>query len=255
MSGKTLEDWGLKISRGIVSGLKNTFEVDNNFYNHAIKTDPSYKEAIKPILHGREISSYEINSRNSFLIFALRGFKLDAFPLIKKHLSENRDLLEDRATIDSHPWYELQQPQMGIYKDFEKERIVYPDISQESAFALCPAGMYQDNTTYSIDTNSRYILGLLNSKLISYYYRFIANTMGEKTVRYFTQYVEKLPIVKLDDNNPIKIKIESLVDKIISVKKADSGSNTKDLEDQIDTLVYKLYDLNDAEIKVIEGQK
>ena len=255
LSGKTLEDWGLKISRGIVSGLKNTFEVDNNFYNHAIKTDPSYKEAIKPILHGREISSYEINSRNSFLIFALRGFKLDAFPLIKKHLSENRDLLEDRATIDSHPWYELQQPQMGIYKDFEKERIVYPDISQESAFALCPAGMYQDNTTYSIDTNSRYILGLLNSKLISYYYRFIANTMGEKTVRYFTQYVEKLPIVKLDDNNPIKIKIESLVDKIISVKKADSGSNTKDLEDQIDTLVYKLYDLNDAEIKVIEGQK
>jgi hypothetical protein len=142
---------------------------------------------------------------------------------------------------------------MGIYKDFEKERIVYPDISQESAFALCPSGTYQDNTTYSINTNSKYILGILNSKLIFYYYKFIANTMGEKTVRYFTQYVEKLPIVEIENTNSIRISIESFVNQILTLKKQNEDADTKNLELQIDQLVYKLYALTPEEIKIVEN--
>jgi hypothetical protein len=252
-AGKPLKDWGFKIVRGIVSGLKNAFEVDVNFYNKTIESDLSYKKVIKPILHGREIGSYKISLKNKFLIFALRGFNLDDFPLIKSHLTEHKTDLEARATINSHPWYELQQPQMGIYKDFEKERIVYPDISQESAFALCPSGTYQDNTTYSINTNSKYILGILNSKLIFYYYKFIANTMGEKTVRYFTQYVEKLPIVEIENTNSIRISIESFVNQILTLKKQNEDADTKNLELQIDQLVYKLYALTPEEIKIVEN--
>ncbi len=253
ISGKILKDWGFKISRGIVSGLKNVFEVDADFYNNTIKTSQSYNKVMKPILHGREISSYKIIFKNKFLIFALRGFNLDDFPLIKSHLIKHKKDLEARATIKSHPWYELQQPQMGIYNDFEKERIVYPDISQESAFALCPAGTYQDNTTYSIDTDSKYILGILNSRLIFYYYKFIANTMGEKTVRYFTQYVEKLPIMEAKNDNLVRISIESLVDKILTLKKENKDVDTKNLEHKIDELVYKLYDLTPEEIEIVEN--
>lgn len=252
--GKPLKEWNLNISMWIKSGLKEAFEVDKIFYENAMQIDPCYKEVIKPILHWREIWFYEINTKEKYLIFALRNFQLDKFPLIREHLLWFRSSLEARATASTHAWCELQQPQMGIYREFEKERIVYPDISQKSSFSLCPAWTYQDNTTYSINTNSRYILGLLNSKLILYYYRFIANTMGEKAVRFFTQYVEMIPIIDLKNDDPDREEIENLVGKIIELKKNNEWIGVWDLVKEIDNITYKLYGLTEEEIKIVEGK-
>lgn len=51
----------------------------------------------------------------------------------------------------------------------------------------------------------------------------------------------------------VNIKIESLVDKILSTKKENPQADTSGLENKIDKLVYKLYDLTEEEIKIIEG--
>jgi len=51
---------------------------------------------------------------------------------------------------------------------------------------------------------------------------------------------------------PIVSQIESLVDKILAAKKDNPQANTREWEKDIDKLVYKLYDLTEEEIKVIE---
>ena len=64
-------------------------------------------------------------------------------------------------------------------------------------------------------------------------------------------FLEKLPILKTSDEQ--QKPFENLVDKII--KRKQQGKDTKDLEDKIDKMVYKLYGLSEDEIKIIEEQK
>jgi adenine-specific DNA-methyltransferase len=47
---------------------------------------------------------------------------------------------------------------------------------------------------------------------------------------------------------------QSLLDKILAAKKSDSNADISALEKQIDELVYKLYNLNEEEIAIIEGK-
>jgi len=48
-------------------------------------------------------------------------------------------------------------------------------------------------------------------------------------------------------------KIVSIVDQILSAKRKNAEADISHLEQKIDQLVYKLYNLTDEEIKIIEG--
>jgi len=66
--------------------------------------------------------------------------------------------------------------------------------------------------------------------------------------------MEQLPIPPLTpQNQPIANQIIALVDQILSAKQKNPDADTSQLEHQIDQLVYKLYDLTEEEIKIIEG--
>ncbi len=65
--------------------------------------------------------------------------------------------------------------------------------------------------------------------------------------------MENIPLPTITSSNePIVKQIESLVDKILEAKKQNPQADTSHLEQEIDQLVYKLYDLTDEEIKIIE---
>jgi uncharacterized protein YbcI len=107
----------------------------------------------------------------------------------------------------------------------------------------------------------KYWVGILNSKLINKYYKLIASNLGEKGVRYFTQFVELIPIVELKNAD----KLDNLVTQMLESKKQLYSVRTdKDksyyerkcnrLDKQIDAEVYKLYDLTEEEIKIVEGK-
>lgn len=53
----------------------------------------------------------------------------------------------------------------------------------------------------------------------------------------------------------LQFKNSMKIDEILHVKKENSKSDTSELETKIDALVYKLYDLSDEEIKIVEGEK
>ena len=133
---------------------------------------------------------------------------------------------------------------------FEKEKIVYNDICQKLTFSIVDENVFFNNTAYFINSNSNYLLSLLNSKLIDWYYRNISVQLGDKAVRMFSMYVEKIPIPEIS-----KTEQQSFIDLVNQIlTKKEQGEDTTALENEIDQMVYGLYELTEEEIKIVEGR-
>ncbi|MFN6992556.1 MAG: hypothetical protein ACK4MM_07555, partial [Fervidobacterium sp.] len=128
-------------------------------------------------------------------------------------------------------------------------------------FSYVGKGYYLLDSTFIITgRNLKYIIAILNSKVSISWMKTSVATLGEGM--YGAKiYVERIPIPPITSQNKLLAeKIESLVNEILSLTQSeDYLSNTqkqskvKDLEKQIDKLIYKLYDLTDEEIKIVEA--
>ncbi len=254
--GKPLKEWDFKFIMGLKTGLKEAFVIDTFEKEKLISINIKNGIIIKPFLRGRDIDKFSCNLSNLWLINSHNGLKSknlkpinvkNEYPAIYKHLEQFLPAIEKRQDKGDH-WSNLRN--CAYLDEFEKDRIIYPDIARHNSFSLCKGGIYSDNTTYNITTDSKYILGVLNSKLIEFYYRSIANSLGEKGIRFFTQYVEQIPIPQI--SKELQHPFISLVDSIIAKKKA--GENTQQLETKIDIMVYKLYELTFNEAKIIDPE-
>jgi hypothetical protein len=112
-------------------------------------------------------------------------------------------------------------------------------------------GIYSKNIVklHSINPSitDKFVVALLNSKFISYYVKnFITST--------HTLQINdgRLIPIKVPQRSEL-MKFESLVDAIVEKKKLDVDAIVNDFENQIDELVYQLYDLTADEIKVVEN--
>ena len=96
----------------------------------------------------------------------------------------------------------------------------------------------------------RYILGLINSALLNYFFQSMNPERGETLAEVKKEHVEKLPIM----NVPAKQQaaIIGKVDEIMALKKKDTAANTNELEREIDFLVYEVFNLTPAEIELVE---
>ena len=101
--------------------------------------------------------------------------------------------------------------------------------------------------------NRKFVLALLNSKALDYYYRKKFSTKKEDVFPEIQTYLyEQLPIPRVSEVQ--QQPIVELVDKIISYKRINPLIDTSEWERQIDKLVYDLYGLDDTERKLIEGE-
>jgi len=121
-------------------------------------------------------------------------------------------------------------------------------LNENTAFngANCPAIILQDKSLSEF-----YFLGLLNSKVISFFMNSICPKKLGGYFRYNANSISKIPIV-ISDKESEKL-ISNKVIQIIDIKKTDAKFDTTDLENQIDQLVYKLYRLTEGEIAIIEN--
>jgi hypothetical protein len=100
--------------------------------------------------------------------------------------------------------------------------------------------------------NPKAILGILNSKYLSYYLniRFKDKHLAGGYLAVNKSTIEALPFINLTQKH--QDEIVNLVNIIISLKK--QGKDSSDYERKIDELVYKLYDITPEEQKIIEGK-
>ena len=105
--------------------------------------------------------------------------------------------------------------------------------------------------------NLKYILCLVNSKFYYLWLYFRGKRKGEMLELYLTP-LSEIPIKEISPKK--QVPFINLVDQILSITKdsdyldnPDKQAKVKNFENQIDQLVYKLYDLTSEEIKIVEG--
>ncbi|MFP6246508.1 Eco57I restriction-modification methylase domain-containing protein [Helicobacter pylori] len=142
---------------------------------------------------------------------------------------------------------------------FEQQDIIFMTrMTNQIRCVVVPLGVYggKVNILYDFRIDRFLILGVLNSKLMTYFYKkkFFPTHMQGGAFGFDTISVETLPIPQITKSNkPTADKIIALVDKILQAKEKDPKANTQKLEKEIDALVYQLYNLTDEEIKIIEN--
>ncbi len=274
--GTPLKDWDIQIYRGILTGANKAFIIPTEKREEILNACKTQEERdrtealIKPILRGKDIKRYAyewagewvINTHNGYtsnLKFKIPPIDIEKYPALKSHLNSHYDTIATRSDQGDTP-YHLRN--CAYLEDFEKEKIVYPETSQGAYFIYENSGIFLEKTAFMIVSdayNLKLLTTLLNSKLITFYFKNFCGgcILGKSGYQYNKHALEKIPIPKITpQNQKLADKIIVLVDKILKSKEKDPKANTQKLEKEIDALVYQLYNLTDEEIKIIEeGQE
>lgn len=269
--GTPLKEWqGLNIYRGILTGYNEAFIITTEKRNEILANckDEAEKERtaklIRKMLRGRDIKRYSYEWAGLWVIGTFPSLKIniEQYPALKQYLSQFLPRIEQSGEKGcrkktSNKWFETQD-NIAYYEEFEKEKIVYPETTQGAYFVYDNKGIFLEKTAFFIVCeNLKYLLGLLSSNLITYYYKNFSQgcKLGTKGYQYNKHALENLPIPKINSKNQnIVDELINLVDEILKAKEQDKNANTQELENKINSLVYKLYNLTEEEIKIIEGK-
>ena len=252
-SGKTLEQLMTKIRLGIATGSNEAFLIDEDKKRELCERNSVNAEIIKPILRGRDISRYSYTSAGQHILLAKNGVNVQRdYPDIYEHLESFGERFRNRGAQGQH-WTNLRA--CSFYDDFKKEKIVWIELTDSGRFALCNEEIYLLNSAYFLlppsGIESKFLLGVLNSSTIRFYLNLIAETSGMGTSRWINNYVKEFPIPEATcEQQTLMI---GLVDQILDAKRADPDADVSDLENEIDQIVYFLYDLTPKEIAIVEA--
>ena len=251
-SGKTLEQFGTKIRLGIATGSNEAFLIDEEKKRELCQKNTINSEIIKPILRGRDISRYSYALSGQYILLAKNGVDVQRdYPDIYEHLESFGNKFKNRGAQGQH-WTNLRA--CSFYEDFKKEKIIWIPLSDLGRFALCNEEVYLLNSAYfllpPLDMNPKFLIGILNSKLIRFYLGLVAVTSGMGTSQWINNYVKEFPIPVIAREQ--QGEIVKVVDQILGAKSTDSGTDTTEWEEKIDHLVYALYNLTSKEIAIVE---
>ena len=101
---------------------------------------------------------------------------------------------EGSCLVLSPKMYKVKLRSCDYYSDFEKPKIIFPDIAARPRFALTNTGEFTDTTVFFIPTDDMYLLSLLNSKLLLYFMQLTSATIRGGFLRFKRQYVEPFPV-------------------------------------------------------------
>ncbi|EAH6550576.1 class I SAM-dependent DNA methyltransferase, partial [Campylobacter coli] len=272
--GTPLKEWqGLNIYRGILTGYNEAFIITTEKRNEILANckDEAEKERtaklIRKMLRGRDIKRYRYEWAGLWVINAHNGYKnqngekveainIENYPSLKKHFDEFYPQLEKRADKGLTP-YNLRN--CAYIEEFEREKIVYSEIVRKPQFYLdTKLNFYAEATSFILTgENLKYLIAFLNNDFVAFIFKtfYAGGNLGENGFRYKKAFLEKLPIPKINSKNQkLADELINLVDEILKAKEQDKNANTQELENKINSLVYKLYNLTDDEIKIIEGK-
>lgn len=195
-TNKTLEEYKTKIRLGIATGDNNAFIIDEKQKNTFINLDIKNNEIIKPLLRGRDIDRYKYTFPDLFLLLTQNGIDVEnEYPDIFDYLDSFGDGFKIRGARGQH-WTNLRA--CSFFEDFKEEKIIWIELTDIGRFSLCTDEIYLLNSAYflitPIEFDSKFLLSLLNSKVIKFYLKQIASTSGVGTTRWINNYVKDFPI-------------------------------------------------------------
>ena len=255
-AGKPLSEYlHGRFSRGITTGCNEAFIVERATRDALIAAHSSSVDVLKPFLMARDIQRWRVKpidesrreAQDKWLIFTHRGIEINAYPAIKKHLGKYRGALEKRS--GKQEWYELQTAPTDTTR-FMQPKCLYPDMASETAFAFDDEGYYVGSPASLLSTDELWLLGVLNTRVVSWFYARTAPQIRGPFLKFVPRYVSQIPIPDMESEQ--RALIHKIVEYILYLKKQPTV-NSKDLkyardrvmlgylERIIDGMVYESY--------------
>ena len=257
-------DWNI-YTGSIVTGSPGPFVIDDTKYQHLIKVDPKNSEIVKRVLLRRQ---QKWKTEPAHLIEILSSHKKqwpwssandeteaeqifsETYPEISTHLNPYKDSLKIKVDKGKF-WWELKSS--NFYSLLQKPKIVYPTYPGSGHFMRASydeIGVSTQDYLHSILTSDLSLLAILNSRLFDWYALERFNHSEKKlNLNLSKKNMKNVPIAARTSEQ--KSELSNLVQQILD---APDSPNVPSLEEEINMLVYDLYELTAAEIALIEEE-
>jgi type I restriction-modification system DNA methylase subunit len=292
---KTLEQVSKRIFQGLKTGADKVYIVDVRarhrnlvevFSKHTGKIHRLETTLLKPLIKGGDSDRFCIKRTSRALVFPYvtnqlgqpgpieEGDLRKNLPLTCRYLRALKGYLERRegGITKGVGWYRYTRSQnldvVGLPK------IITPDLAEKAAFSYDPTGeVYFAGGAaggYGIlpksGVNPKYLLGLLNSKVVDWCIQCSGTQMESGYHSYEARFIRSAPIAA---SPPPKVhgRIVALVDRMLKLNKKKHWSRLAPseldgvereiaaTEGKIDALVYKLYGITKDERRIIEAAR
>ena len=244
------------IYRGVLTGYNRAFIIDDKVRTTLLAQDPKSAEIIKPVLRGRDIQRYQAQWAGLWLIDTHNGYRdvppinVNDYPTVKDHLDRFYDRLKSRQDKGRTP-YNLRN--CAYHEEFLKEKLFWMDLTERGRFAYEKGTMTCLNTAYMVTGCAlKFLCAVLNSDLISWYIRNSALNSGMGVPRWVRFTVERVPVPRLasEEQNPFIY----LVDRVLLEMTTNLKADVRELEDELNRKIYRLYELTPKEIQSIVNE-
>ena len=253
------------IHTGITPGYMRAFEIDEFTCKQLRSDDPKSDELIKPFLKPRKwmgesahvicIPSSKNKSRKNKRwpwtgrneSEAERIFET-TYPAISDHMKYHKEGLKKRICFDDSALFYWEFPVYGFYADLKRPKIFYsPAASSMHASYDTTEKLLFSAAFFPAEDLS--LLAILNSKLFAWYAHQECWEPKPKKLGLNKSKMKKAPIAQRTDE--LKAVLSNLVQQILDTP---DSLKVPDIEQEIDALVYDLYELTTAEIALIEEE-
>lgn len=258
------ENWNV-YTGSIVIGKPSPFVIDDSKLQQLIATNSSCRQVVGRVLLR---SQQKWQTEPAHLIKILSSSKKEwpwsgandeaeaerifeeTYPAISKGLISYRDKLKRKVDRGKY-WWELKST--NFCPMLHQPKIVYssvPDVGCSMQAGYDKKGILTEEYLHSILPADLHLLAILNSSLFNWYAQAKFNKSEKKlSLNLCKRNMEQVPIAAMTIEQ--KVKLSLLVHRILN---NPNSFEVRDIEREIDQLVYRLYKLTDAEIALIEEQ-
>jgi adenine-specific DNA-methyltransferase len=262
---------GLATSKDDVYFLYNCNIEENHIIGFSKQLDKLVKiekDFTKPLLKGDDVHRYEKIETDRVVLFP---YKLSAggaelykeeeiekdFPNAYSYLKECEDILRDREKgrlKNDIFWYKYIYPKNLTL--FRNEKLVAPEISLGGNFSYDQKGDFYSTTTIygyikkkEVLESYKTLMAILNSQLFWWYLVNTGTVLANGYFRYKPNYIKPFPLPIIPQKSG-KL-LDRIVDDISEIKLNDPSSDTTKLEEEINDIVFELYDITVEEKELI----
>jgi len=236
------------IQRGVSPDYKDAFVIKQNIIDeHKLE-----KSIIVPVLTGgREVKRFKINSNEQYLIYTDRNTKYSDYPNICSYI----DSFKNKITCK-----EVKQKKHSIYslhrardkQIFLKENKILGVITEDEIVVAKDENIYfATDGLYLFQLENinltPYIMGILNSNLFIFIYRLLTLESGRVLAQVKPTLLAKLPIISFN-NSELQ---NSIIEYVNKIENSNDSDFIEILKENINDMVYKLYNITDNEISII----
>ena len=261
-------------SRGILTGLHEAFVVYKETADVLVSASASSAHLLRPFLSGRDVKRYRAPTVKKYLIFIPRGhtdkmrgetnpfeWLVTTYPAVAAYLAPFEGRASARRDKGDY-WWELRS--CKYYDDFDRAKIICPSIVRRLSAIIERDGIYSNDKTSIVPADDMYLLGLLNSSLMDFYFRHTAKELLNEHYELTPSLLSSLPIHAVSSTNSYHVryrdsiaKLAARLTKLYSVptkgRGEQEGKEIIEVERELNRNVFQFYKLTPREISVINN--